>query len=74
MKKYLWLIAAVVFVCSCVPVYSQEDPEGVKKLSPSERVDELFSQWNSSDSPGAAIIVVKDGMDMAEGLPDFAVI
>jgi len=67
MIKSLYLIAVVVFVCSCLPVLSQADAEGTKKLSPSERVDALFSQWNSSDSPGAAIIVVKDGMVVHRG-------
>jgi CubicO group peptidase (beta-lactamase class C family) len=67
MRKYFWLITAFVIVCFFAPVHSQEDTERVKKISPAERVDELFSQWDSADSPGAAIIVVKDGMVVFRG-------
>jgi CubicO group peptidase (beta-lactamase class C family) len=72
MRKYFWLITAFVIIgwgCHplCALVHSQEETVGVKKLSPAKRVDELFSQWDSADSPGAAIIVVKDGMVVFRG-------
>ncbi|MCP5109184.1 MAG: serine hydrolase, partial [bacterium] len=69
MKKYLWLITVIVFACFYVPTRSQGEGDAgrVKKQSPSERVDELFSQWNSSDSPGAAVIVVKDDIVVHRG-------
>lgn len=67
MRKYFWLIFAFVFVCFYISVHSQEETVGEKKLSPAERVDKLFSQWDSADSPGAAIIVVKDGMVVFRG-------
>jgi CubicO group peptidase (beta-lactamase class C family) len=31
-------------------------------LSPGQKVDKLFAKWDSLDSPGAAVVVVKDGL------------
>jgi CubicO group peptidase (beta-lactamase class C family) len=33
-----------------------------RELSPEAKVDALFSKWNTLDSPGAAVAVIKDGL------------
>ena len=48
----------VVALCACLPLFAQE-PEPAPSLE--ARVDAVFSRWNSTNSPGCAVSVVKDG-------------
>ena len=48
----------VVALCACLPLFAQES-EPAPSLGP--RVDAVFSRWNSTNSPGCAVSVVKDG-------------
>jgi CubicO group peptidase (beta-lactamase class C family) len=48
-------VAFAVLVCFTPAVFSQDISTA------NERIDELFSTWNSADKPGAAVAVVKDG-------------
>ena len=50
--------ATIVALCTCLPLFAQE-PEPAPSLG--TRVDAVFSGWNSTNSPGCAISVVKDG-------------
>ena len=48
----------VIALCACLPLFAQE-PEPAPSLE--ARVDVVFSRWNSTNSPGCAVSVVKDG-------------
>ena len=55
-----------------VAPFSKDEPRGkyelrIEKISqaartPNEKVDQLFTVWNSDQTPGAAVAVVKDGV------------
>ena len=48
----------VVALCVCLPVLAQDSgPEP----SPEERVDEVFSRWDTTTGPGCAVSVVENG-------------
>jgi len=60
MRKALFLNLMLIVCCfilfDCVPAFGAGDPDlGAK-------VDKLFEKWNSIDSPGAAVAIIKDGM------------
>jgi len=62
----LFVVTTVAIVFFTVPtVFGQEKKTAKVNLSPAEsvttKVDELFAQWNQSDSPGCALGIVKDG-------------
>lgn len=54
-----------------VSPFDGKEPEGIysleiksikpKAITPNEQVDELFTPWDSDDTPGASVAVVKDG-------------
>ncbi len=58
MKKTTLLMAVLIVIALfwAVPAFPADDP------APAAKVDKLFEQWNSLDSPGAAVAIVKDGM------------
>lgn len=59
MTKY---IAVILLLVTSVFAFSQSSPSGVASVpDPASEIDKLFMQWNSPDSPGAAVVVVKDG-------------
>ena len=62
MKKprLLWLtiLASSLFIL----VSGSVSAAPAEDMSLGQKVDKLFDKWNSIDSPGAAVVVVKDGM------------
>src|SRR5437763_1516094 len=50
-------------VCTLLVMSTLAGPAGAAETADSltGRVDKLFGQWNRQDSPGAAIVIVKDG-------------
>ena len=53
---------ALLFICGLTLVLSPPQGQAVASSSElSRKVDELFQQWQSKDSPGAAVLVVRDG-------------
>ncbi len=60
MRKELFLsFTLIVFwfvLFGSVPAFPADDP------APAAKVDKLFEQWHSLDSPGAAVAIIKDGM------------
>uniref|UniRef100_UPI0035934E21 serine hydrolase domain-containing protein n=1 Tax=Aquiflexum sp. TaxID=1872584 RepID=UPI0035934E21 len=51
MQKYIQFILYMLFLVVLLGCQDQTE----------KRIDEIFSQWNSHDSPGAAVAVVKNG-------------
>src|SRR5512135_237927 len=60
MRKGLFLSLTLTILWSAlfgfVPASRADDQ------APGARVDKLFEKWNSIDSPGAAVAIIKDGM------------
>ena len=50
------LIVFLFVLFGSVPAFPADDP------APAAKVDKLFEKWNSLDSPGAAVAIIKDGM------------
>ncbi len=62
----LFLVTAIAIVSFIAPtVFGQEKKTAKVNSSPAEsvttKVDQLFAQWNKSDSPGCALGIAKDG-------------
>jgi CubicO group peptidase (beta-lactamase class C family) len=55
----LALLAALLLVAWSSPAWGQRVAPGSRAVS--AQVDRLFAQWDRSDSPGAAVLVVRDG-------------
>jgi CubicO group peptidase (beta-lactamase class C family) len=49
-------LAALLLLSSSFRAFAADD------LSLGQKVDKLFAKWDSLDSPGAAVIVIKDGL------------
>jgi CubicO group peptidase (beta-lactamase class C family) len=67
MKRYFKSAISMVFALLLVitlPLTAQEKKESKAKETPSieARVDKLFKDYDTIDSPGASVAVVKDGM------------
>ena len=60
MRKALFLNLALI-VC-CFIVFGSVPAARADDTAPAARVDKLFEKWNSADSPGAAVAIIKDGM------------
>ncbi len=64
--KRVVLIGCCAWLCFGT-VMAAETVEADKKLPPDARVAKLFKKWDSVDSPGAAVAVVKDGLVVYRG-------
>jgi CubicO group peptidase (beta-lactamase class C family) len=60
MKKFGLFLVLIPFILWAT-AGSSAFPESADPSDAFEKVDELFSQWNNSHSPGCALAVVKDG-------------
>jgi CubicO group peptidase (beta-lactamase class C family) len=60
MRKALFLNFALI-VC-CFVIFSSVPAAQVDDSAPVAKVDKLFEKWSSMDSPGAAVVIIKDGM------------
>lgn len=58
----LMVILTTLFLHFTLPAQEKPVRKDKKPLTIEERVDELFKEYNTVDSPGAAVAVVKDGM------------
>src|SRR5437764_11897638 len=63
MKKLL--LASVLLACIAIGAQAQNQPvkagDAAHADSVESKVDKLFARWDKPDSPGASLIVVKDG-------------
>ncbi|MDP3444793.1 MAG: serine hydrolase [Ignavibacteria bacterium] len=50
--KFLSILFAFCIMLSC---------KNTTKDNTEAKIDEIFSQWNKTNSPGAAVAVIKDG-------------
>src|SRR3990172_8212157 len=62
----LFVVTTIAILSFIAPaVFGQEKKTAKVNLSPAEsvtaKIDQLFAQWNKSDSPGCALGIVKDG-------------
>src|SRR5215204_1681509 len=51
--------AIALIVCLTSAGCKTNDPTGKPKIA--SNIDQLFARWNRADSPGAAVVIVKDG-------------
>ena len=58
MRGILLIASTVGALCACSPLFAQE---AEPPLSLEARVDGVFSRWDTTNSPGCAVSVVKDG-------------
>lgn len=64
-RWFLFTVIAFIWIMASSPLKAQTEKE-----SNARKVDELFSQYSTQDSPGAAVVIVKDGeviLDRAYG-------
>lgn len=64
MRRSSFILPIVMALAVSMTAFSQTVPVAAPAGNPSleSRVDALFSKWNTLDSPGAAIAIVKDGL------------
>lgn len=64
MRRSSFILPIVMALAVSMTAFSQTVPVAAPAGDPSleSRVDALFSKWNTLDSPGAAIAIVKDGL------------
>jgi CubicO group peptidase (beta-lactamase class C family) len=61
-KKVLFIFTmALLFICAAF-AYTDTTTNSNEKLSLEEKVDKLFEEWKTIDSPGAAAAIIKDNM------------
>jgi CubicO group peptidase (beta-lactamase class C family) len=61
-KNVLFIFTMALFFIYAPTAYSETNTTSEEKLSLEEKVDNLFKEWNTIDSPGAAAVIIKDGM------------
>lgn len=59
MKKFA--LAVVLLLLLQVATYAQSSTRQTPDAQLTSKVDQLFANWDKPDSPGAALVVVKDG-------------
>lgn len=60
MRKALFL--NLVLIVGCFVIFGSVPAVQADDAAPAAKVDKLFEKWNSADSPGAAVAIIKDGM------------
>ena len=60
MRKALFL--NLVLIVGCFVIFGSVPAAKADDAAPGAKVDKLFEKWNSADSPGAAVAIIKDGM------------
>lgn len=61
-KKVLFIFTMTLFFIYATTAYADTTTTSKEKLSLEEKVDKLFAEWNTIDSPGAAAAIIKDNM------------
>jgi CubicO group peptidase (beta-lactamase class C family) len=61
-KKVLFIFTMALFFIFTTTAYTETKTTSEEKLSLEEKVDKLFVEWNTIDSPGAAAAIIKDNM------------
>jgi CubicO group peptidase (beta-lactamase class C family) len=60
MRKALPPFFLLFVFCFVLSVFVHASP--ADDATPAAKIDRLFEKWNSADSPGAAVAIIKDGM------------
>jgi len=55
-------VLSFMFIVFCFVLFRSVPTSEADDLAPVAKVDKLFEKWNSVDSPGAAVAIIKDGM------------
>ena len=63
MHRLLFVASTVGALCACFPLFAQE---AEAPLSLEAQADTVFSRWDTTNSPGCALSVVKDGETVYE--------